>query len=258
MTENQAPLFDACIPYHPKDEPLLEYTVESLHRNAVGLRNVYLISKEEPEDLDVSYIWIPESSFPFAWSDVATLIPSKERRVGWYYQQLLKLYANRTIPGILPKVLLWDSDMVLLRRMEFLDASGVLLLDYNTDQHHEPYFKHFEQLFEGTVPVFHPAVSGIQDHMLVDGECLEAMLTEIERRHGVPAWRRILELVDPASYDFSGFSEYETIFNYMLYHYKDRVRLRKAQHFRGSSFQDLGRKDVDMLVLHSWVLGNST
>jgi hypothetical protein len=67
MTE--IPEFDAVIPYHEKDVAILSYCILGLRKNTRGLRDIYVISKEEPEDLEDA-TWFPESAFPFTLDDV--------------------------------------------------------------------------------------------------------------------------------------------------------------------------------------------
>ena len=91
--------FDAVVPYHDKDALILPYCLEGLRKNTRGLRKIYIVSKEEPEDVE-DFTWIPESSFPFSFKDIAKFIHSTNNRHGWYYQQLLKFYAFKVIPDL--------------------------------------------------------------------------------------------------------------------------------------------------------------
>ena len=43
---------------------------------------------------------------------------------GWYFQQLLKLYAPLIIPDILENVLILDSDTVFFRKVKMFDAQN--------------------------------------------------------------------------------------------------------------------------------------
>lgn len=254
MSISETPQFDAVIPFHPKDSSILPYCIAGLQKNAKGLRNIYIISAEEPDDLDGA-IWIPETIFPFSKTDVVSIIRSTNGREGWYYQQLLKLYVFRQIPDILPHVLLFDSDLIMCRPIEFINSEGKILLSWLKPKGHKPYFTHAKKVLHGDFSYVYPDKSGITDHMLVCSEVMEKLLEKIESMNGEnPAWRALLEAVEPVHWNRSGMSEYEIYFNYALAWHSEKHALHYLELGWARSFDVLTKysKYADIIAFHDW------
>jgi len=254
--------FDAVIPFHPKDAEVLSYCVLGLRRYTTGLRNIYVVSKDDPEEDDI--IWIPESLFPFSIPDVKAILQSTNGREGWYYQQLLKLYAFRVIRDILPHALLFDADCVICRPIRFFSPEGKIFLDWSEKQGHEAYFTHARAIMGDLFHQPDPEKSGITDHMMVHRPIMEGLLQKIESRgfaktnciEGYQAWRIFLEAVDPVQRDFSGMSEYEIYYNYVLTWFWEEYSLRQLKRGMGTSFRALteGSAEADIIAFHRWLV----
>jgi hypothetical protein len=251
MAAGESPPFDAVIPFHAKDAEVLPYCISGLRRYAKGLRHIYVVSKEQPDEDDI--LWIPETLFPFSKADVATVIQSTNGREGWYFQQLLKMYAFEVIADILPHVLLFDSDCVVCKPISFFDAEGRILLDWSDTGRHSPYFAHARAVMGDLFREVHPDRSGITDHMMVHRPVMQGLLYKIEQRGG-QAWRILLEAVEPAHRNLSGMSEYEIYFNYALTWFAEEYALRQLARGMGSSFRALteGSTEVDIIAIHAW------
>ena len=251
MLMDESTAFDAVIPFHSKDAAILPYCIMSLRNYAVGLQTIYVISKDDPEE---DCVWIPEESFSFSIESVSEVIHSTNGRQGWYYQQLLKLYVFRDIPGIRSHVLWFDSDLVLCRPIRFFQ-DGKTLLDWSEPQGHAAYFEHGEKVLGDSFCQMTPDKCGIADHMMVSRPILEAMLMKIETRAEKPAWIALLEAVDPKDWDFSGMSEYELYYNHALMWYAESHALRHLEKGRGTSFRALteGSQSADMIAFHAWL-----
>jgi hypothetical protein len=210
-----------------------------------------VVSKEQPDEDDI--LWIPESSFPFTKTDVAAIIQSTNGREGWYFQQLLKLYAFQVIKDILPHVLLFDSDCVVCKPLRFFDAEGRILLDFNETVKHAPYFAHARAIMGDLFQEISPTMSGIADHMMVHRPVIESLLYKIEQCGGT-AWRMFLEAVEPAQRNFSGMSEYEIYFNYALTWFAEGYARRQLVRGTGTSFRALteGSAEADIIAIHAW------
>ena len=246
--------FDAVIPFHPKDSSVLPYCILGLRQNAKALRNIYIVSAEEPEDLEEA-TWIPEAAFPFSKEDVGSIIRSTNGREGWYYQQLVKLYVFRQIPDILPHVLLFDSDLVMCRPIEFICPEGKALFSWSPPQGHKAYFTHAKTVLHDQFIHVHPDKCGITDHMLVYRPILEEMLQKIEAIHGgTPAWRVLLEAVAPGDWNYSGMSEYEIYFNYALTWHSEKYSLRHLEFSSARTFEALTKSsgNTDIIAFHEW------
>jgi hypothetical protein len=251
MSAVESPPFDAVIPFHPKDAEVLSYCVSSLRRYAKGLRHIYVVSKEQPDEDDI--VWIPETLFPFTKADVAAIIQSTNGREGWYFQQLLKLYAFEVIQDILPHALLFDSDCVVCKPLSFFDAEGRILLDCSETVKHAPYFAHARAIMGDLFQEISPTLSGIADHMMVHRPVMQSLLYKIEQRGG-KAWRIFLEAVEPAQRNYSGMSEYEIYFNYALAWFSEGYARRQLVRGTGTSFRALteGSTEADIIAIHAW------
>lgn len=250
--ENITP-FDAVVPLHPKDLEVLPYCIHGLRKNTTGLRNIYVISKEDPEE-DV--IWISEANFSFSLADVAAIIQSTNGREGWYFQQLLKLYAFRTIPDILPHALLFDADCIMCRPVTFFQ-DGKTLFDWSEKQGNEPYFTHARAIMGDLFQHVDQEKSGITDHMMVHHPIMEGLLQKIETRGKMrPAWRICLEAVAADRRNLSGMSEYEIYYNYALTWYAEQHGLRQLKRGMGTSFRALteGSGDAHIIAIHNWLV----
>lgn len=249
MSTDKVVPFDAVVPYHYKDAEILPYCLEGLRRNTRGLRNIYIVSKEEPEDAEGT-TWIPESSFPFSFEDVTHFIHSTNNRHGWYYQQLLKFYAYKVIPNLLPTFLVPDSDVVFLRPIEFF-KDGKILFDYG-GMYVPEYFVHMKKLlpkdFENT-----SKEAGTTDCMMYNKNILNELFERVERAHGCAMWEALLKCVEPERYNKSGMSEQEIYFQFALAHFSDMYELRLLDKEYGVNLNELGRKDVDFLSFHAWL-----
>jgi hypothetical protein len=242
-----APAYDVVVPYHPKDAPILPLCIKSLRSFAARAATIYIVSAEEPAAFgelqalgDVK--WIPESAYPISIEDVQAILQSKKGRQGWYYQQFLKLYCFDAIPGLRDTVLLFDSDLVLYRRIEFVGAGGVLKFDWSR-QYNPPYFEHMARLLGPRSKRLNMKCSGIVDHIMTTREIVTDLLRTVEHIHGKYAWKAILELLPPRDREGSGFSEYELLFNWTFIYFPKKAQMRKlAWGHEIQAFHHYGRR----------------
>ena len=101
-------LFDVVVPVGPNDVNLVKMQTAFIKLNVIGYRNIYLVCYDPNVTCDGCII-IDENSFPFTMKDVIA-IQGKTERNGWYFQQLLKLFAWKAIPDILDTYLVIDAD----------------------------------------------------------------------------------------------------------------------------------------------------
>ena len=134
--------FDVVIPCHAKDADILPRCVRSIREHAVGVRRIVVLSSKAMLETtsaatlfaapgagagagpDAEWSWEGAEYWPFAKGDF---------RWGWLYQQALKLYAPLVIPGLLPNVLLHDSDVIWRKPVRFLDAAAATEGDADAD-----------------------------------------------------------------------------------------------------------------------------
>jgi hypothetical protein len=243
-----APAYDVIVPYHPKDAPILPLCIQSLRKYAAAAGTIYVVSAEKPPAFGKLQAlggvkWIPESAYPISIEDVQAVLQSQKGRQGWYYQQFLKLYCFDAIPELRDTVLLFDSDVVLYRRIEFVGPGGALKLDWSRQYNH-PYFEHMTRLLGPYSKRLNIACSGIVDHIMTTREIVTDLLTTVERLHGRPAWMVMLELLPVRDREGAGFSEYELLFNWTFIYFAQKAQMRKlAWGHEIQAFHHYGRKD---------------
>ncbi len=214
---------------HAKDARTLNLAIDGIKKNGQNVRRVIVISSEKLTD---QAEWFDEALFPFTKEILALEIfkgseqeandlvakpnPSglvaKRPRIGWIYQQLLKLYAPFVVPGISSNVLAVDADTVFLRPVAFINEQGQSL--FNTGKEcHVPYFKHAARLLPGFKRQYMQH-SGVCHHMLFQRSILEDLFTVISSVHKTEVWRAICRCIDLKELHKCALSEYEIYFNF--------------------------------------------
>lgn len=212
---------DVIIPLGPNDETFVQRCINSIHMHVVGLRYIYVVSKNI---VDLSgVIVLNESSFPFSYETV--LAKTSEARAGWYLQQLIKFYAPLLISNILENVLIVDADTVFHKRTKFIE-NGKYLYDKVMEPTHQPYYDHMARLHPSFVP-WKKNTSGITNVMLFNRKILIELMQKVEQKHNKDFWEVFLDCVTVKNN--SGASEYEIYFNYVMNTKQELVRLRPLQ-----------------------------
>jgi len=226
-------LFDIVILLGPNDLNQINRQLEYNKKNIIGYRNIYII----PYDPNIQFegcITIPETMFPFnIWS--VYNFHGKTNRGSWYLQQLLKLYAGVVIPDIMERYLVIDSDTIFLKPTTFIQ-DGLCLLNYS-DEFWGEYFLFMERL--------HPSFrkmhekSGVCHHMMFETKYVKEMIEMVEKHNDNHYFYDIfLYKVNPNFFHFSGASEYELYFNYMLNYHSDKFIMRKLLFINTGDFND--------------------
>jgi len=241
--------FDIVIPLAYKDLDTFKYSIEYNKKNIIGYRNIYIVTPDPSLVSIPGCISLPETIFPFKKEDISAITGGL--RVGWYFQQFIKLYVGKYIFGILPKYLVVDSDVFFLKPTTFLNEGGLPMYCIGKE-YHAPYFDHMKQLH----PSFHRAienVSGIVHHMMFDTVMIDQLFKLVEDYHNTtePFWKLFMKYVVPSEYKGSGGSEYEIYFNYMvLYHFSEIV-VRDLNWSNQSSLNN--SDDKDYVAIHLWI-----
>lgn len=257
---------DIVIAYHPKDKKVLPYCIEGT-KNIKNRNNIYIISSEDPKIEGT--IYINENSFPFKKDNIKEYFGEKDSsRAGWYFKQLMNLYAHRVIKNITNKFLLLDCDTLFINEVSMVDNDNKTL--YSTgSENHEPYFDHMNKLIPGLNRQI-PEKSGIVHHLMVEKKYLDEIIQKVEEIHKKDFWKVMMELIDKNEIHSSGFAEYEIYFNYMLKYHPDVIKLRDL---RWRNYNELSNtKNVktikelidkykdkyDFISLHSWQIDDNT
>ena len=226
---------DVVIPCTPKDTNTLEPCIQGIKENGKNIRRIIVLSKEKMTD---SAEWFDENLYPFSMEAVAheifqgnegaanQFLSHPKTRIGWIFQQILKLYAPFVIPDISPNVLVLDSDVVFLNSTEFMTKEGEPYFAYG-DEYFSAYFDHAKKLIPGHKKVY-PDKSGIVHHMLLQRPILEDMFQIISQAHKTEPWKAICRCINHEELFQSCMSEYEIYFNFALLR-TPQARLRELK-----------------------------
>ena len=162
-------------------------------------------------------------------------LPGLPNGAGWYLQQLDKL-AFSFRPSTDDYYLIWDSDTIPLRPLEFFDPQGRMCFTIS-DEEHAPYFENFRHLI-GQEP--HREFSFISQHIIVQKSIVREMIGKIEINFpGPESWGcKIMQNLKGAHVNL--FSEYETLGHYVKTNYPERATYRRLPWLREAALETRG------------------
>lgn len=237
------PVIDVVIPCHERDLITLNLVIQGA-RNNIDVRRIIVVSAKKLTD---QAEWFSEQFFPFDQKKIAiemfegnvlaanVYMDSKKSRVGWMFQQLLKLYAPIIIPHISENVLILDADTIFLNPVKFFDNECNALYATRTTVYSQ-YIQHAQKL----VPNFKiakPNTSGVAHHMLMQKSVINDLFLLVQEKFKREFWRVFCNLVDKELLNSDAIyallaSEYEIYFNFAfssIARYKVKVReLKRA------------------------------
>ena len=237
---------DVVIVSHPKDKETIEYCIEGIRENCSKVRRIIVVSSERLSD---NCEWFDEKDYPFSLNDVYLAIGRGDSRrsekffrhhcrpPGWYFQQLLKLYAPFVIPGISSNVLIVDADTVFMNPVEFINDSLGTLFCVSHKIAKERYIRHAARLVPGYERIY-PEVYSVCHHMLFQRPILKDLFHVVESYHRKKFWKAFCSAVDLKAR--KGASEYEIYYNYALRH-TDQVALRELKWANSGSLEQMSQ-----------------
>ncbi|MFI0435521.1 MAG: DUF6492 family protein [Parachlamydiaceae bacterium] len=253
---------DVVIPAVEKDFETLESCIEGIKKNCKNLGRVIVVSNKKMTN---NAEWFDEANYPFDKYQIAfylnqfdleetqDYLNSPNSRVGWYYQQLLKLYSPFVIPNISSNVLILDSDTVFFRSIDFISSDNKGLYATGTE-FHQPYFNHAQKLLPG-IKKLYSNNSGICHHMLFQKAILEDLFSKVETLHQLKFWEAFCLCVNPQDINKSGASEYEIYFNF-AFSQTNQVKIRQLK-WKNSSAIHLIKQDenidFDYISYHAYL-----
>lgn len=224
---------DVVIVSHEKDQETLNDCIAGIKENCNRVRRVIVISAKQ---LTRQAEWFDEKQFPFNKKEIALAIAHgdlkraeafsnvKGRGPGWYFQQLMKLYASFVIPDISSNVLAIDADTIFLNSVDFLNESGGGLFCVSYEQPRKSYLQHAKKLIPGYERI-HPEFYSVCHHMLFQKPILSDLFKTVEKRHKTQFWKAFCNCVNLQD---QGASEYEIYYNFALTH-TDQVQIRELK-----------------------------
>lgn len=219
---------------HPKDVQTLNLAIEGIRKNGKNIRRIIVVSAKKLTDLAE---WFDETAYPFTKKDIALTIFNDDRvraekyigapdsRIGWIYQQFLKLYAAFVIPDISSNVLVVDADTIFLNETEFMDDAGNPLFNPGSE-FITVYFEYGAKLLPGFKKIY-KNYSGISHHMLFQRPILEDLFQLIQLVHNIEPWRAMAQCLDHNHLYSSALSEYELYFNFVMRGKQGKIRFLK-------------------------------
>lgn len=162
-------------------------------------------------------------------------LPGLPKAAGWYLQQFDKLaFSFRQTDD--DYYLIWDSDTVPLRPLEFFDAEGKMCFTIS-DEEHPPYLENFRKLIRQE-PL--REFSFIAQHMIVQKSIVREMLGRIESNFpGNDSWAgKIMRNLEGTHSNL--FSEYETLGHYVKANYPERATYRRIPWLREAALETHG------------------
>jgi hypothetical protein len=160
---------------------------------------------------------------------------------GWYFQQFLKMGFSLYAPHH-ANYLIWDSDTLLIRPVDFFDGDKILLTQGN--EYHKEYFNTIQVLL-GDARL--QSVSHISQHLMVRTRDMYELINALQL-HGNIWWQNILKSLSGKT-PFQ-FSEYEIYANYCLSTHPSSYKSIKRTWFRyGRSYFGCDLPDASSVEL---------
>lgn len=224
--------FDIIIPVSYKDCHFLKRNIPWIRRNVVS-QKIFLLTNKKCFDefsrlfceqnsvflIDENNL-IPDLTFENVRKELSKV--NRSEMTGWYFQQLLKIgfsfssYAKEYY-------LIWDSDTVPLRKIDFFSDESMLINPKK--EHHQPYFDTIQRLLGFTN---FPNYSFISEHMIVKSSIMREMLQFMGKNDCW--WKTILSCCDFKH--LQSFSEFETYGSYCFNKYPDLYKVRSLSTLR--------------------------
>lgn len=191
---------DVAIPLAPKDLPVFRECIHFLRKNLLHpIRRILVIAPEDPEiravcaELDCQFV--PETNIAPISKDTirACLEDLKTKyRVGWIYQQLLKLNVNAASDA--SHILVLDADTAFVRPIRF-ETGGRWIFDV-TQGYEESYDESLCKLLGIAAPL---PYSFVVHHMVFASAELRSLQELISTRFQKPWAQAVFEALDPTN-----------------------------------------------------------
>jgi len=158
----------------------------------------------------------------------------KSREFGWWYQQVLKLGVTNVIPEISDPFVVWDSDLIPVKKWDIYPTDSVpfyrfaLLQDrekslFNKLQYTESlsYLLQLDELFPKEVKEEETVGTFVPHHFVFHHKVIKSFISHVENIHNPEKNQTWIETVVTLSKDFYRFSEYKNIATFMSYYFDE-------------------------------------
>ena len=161
-------------------------------------------------------------------------------RTGWYYQQLLKLYAWHVIPT-LNNYLVIDADTFFLKPTEFFTQQHGHPIYNICPPNNTEYFAHMKRMHPSLKPQI--AHSGVANYMMFQRKYVNELFTMVETYHNKKFYKVFMDCIDPA-HEFAGASEYETYLTFMIIYHPAEFNIAEIKNDRRTSLYESAEDNV--------------
>ena len=249
--------FDIVVPLHKKDMPVFyTYTLPHLLKNAVGLQTLYIVCKPDAVR-DISYANVKfvneENITQFTFEEIKQYM-NNTSRAGWYYQQILKLYAHQYIKTLSEHYVIWDSDTVLLKPNAFFhnDYGEIRALFAISPEYNPPYMEHMDRLIPGLTR-YSGRWGGVTHHQPWTKSVIRDLFQRVEFRHSFPFWKGYLRCVEQKHYGGAGCADYEIVMAFSFTYHSNTILIRPLMWANRRELPDPS-EHLDFVSLHEHMM----
>lgn len=164
---------------------------------------------------------------------------NKQKMTGWYVQQFIKIKAAAQYRSE-DAVLIWDSDTIPLRPLNFVNTDGSLNY-FVSSEYHEPYFKTIKNILGISKKI---APSFISQCFPLYSRFAKELIDSLG---GNERWiSSIMQNLDRTS--DCAFSEYETLGSYIANYYPEKINIDWTPWERDGYKKLLLSKDIPSVI----------
>lgn len=256
--------YDIVLCVSPAHKEIAVKTIKSLCTFTTA-RKIFVITANRNFEYLKSVL---NESYPIVYFDEDTVIPEVDlkyvqnillqrnidkSKAGWYFQQFLKMYVS-AITDIADHYLIWDSDSLLLQRIDFFSPNGIVYINPKSE-YNKPYFEFILRTLNIPKQV---NFSFISEHFMINKKYMRELIgIFITKSVADHTWvDYIFRNISDDDLGRSGFSEFETYGNFITYTFRDayEIRLLKSTRYGTKYFgTNPNRFDLFYLTLQKYV-----
>ena len=234
-----------------KNMDLLELVAAYIRRNLL-CKAIVVIGKndlrEKCEEYGCEFIDEDKLYDTLSYANVQRMLLNRDvfakSYTGWYFQQFLKMAYSTVCED--EYYLVWDADLIPLKKLGFFDEDGRPFFDVKTE-YLPSYFCTLSKLFDGRIKK-HNDYSYISEHMIIKTEYMRGLILELENNSKLSGnlfYERIINTIRMIDIPSNGFSEYETYGNYVAQKHPESYSIRRLKTLReGDIFLGEYRDDI--------------
>ena len=251
---NQSKNIDFVIPLH-RYHNMVRTATEAI-QTFYNPRTIYIITPEQSvtqiaNSKQPNIVGIPEETF-FMENYGLTIIDiqnlfnknqdEKSREFGWWYQQLIKLGAHTQIKGLSDPFIVWDSDLIPLKKWELYPTIGepyykfaILQEKARSEWNVEQYRGSLLQLTKMDLVFPNPKGTFVPHHYVLHHKVLNglySLIHENNKEHN--SW---IHSIMSLSHSYYRFSEYLMISSFMMKNHPELLQYHKFDDYGKTGYR---------------------